>query len=604
MQENPHRSASGDPMNSWTGHPNHAVQFCVDRAELLATVTAFASQGLDEGDSVVLVATPAHLRELADALASMRENRANGSRRARLTMLDASAALDAFMVGGVPDAQRLATLVEPCLEAARSASSSSRVRVFGEMVDVLWTRGNRGATIQLERLWRDVVGRRPWCTLLCAYLLDGFASADGLRADQKTCRFAELERRARVLEREIERRRIAEAERVQLLAAERRARSELALLYRLSDAANRAETLEQVYEAALDGIASALGVERASILLFDSDGVMRFKAWRGLSAEYRAAVEGHSPWRPDEKRQPAPVLVDDVRGQASLAEFLPVFERERVRALGFFPLFSRRRLKGKFMVYYPRPHAFSDDERRLAGAVADQIAFAISRTLATRERDRFLGIVGHDLRNPLSAVAMSAAALARAGLDEPHERLVSRIVTSTRRMDELIAELLDFARAREATSFPIQRRPADLAEVARHVVEELRAAHPDITLTLRVEARADGEWDTDRMAQVLSNLAANAIHHGAGGAVDVSIGAEGDAVVLRVHNDGVPIAAGELPTIFDPFRRGNSTAADNEHLGLGLFISREVVRAHGGSIDVSSSAADGTIFTVRLPRAT
>jgi signal transduction histidine kinase len=410
---------------------------------------------------------------------------------------------------------------------------------------------------------------------------------------------AALERRTVALERELERRDRVDAWRAGLLHAEEKARAEIALLYRLTDAANRAETVEQVFEAALDGISAALGAGRASILLFDSDGVMRFKAWRGLSDEYRAAVEGHSPWRPEEER-PGPVLVEDVRSDPRLAELLPVFEREGIGALGFFPLVSRGRLKGKFMVYHRDPHPFPEEERRLAGAIADQIAFAVSRSLATQERDRFLAIVGHDLRNPLTAITMSATGLLREPLSERGAALLRRVVSSAQRMDGLIQVLLDFARARDATGFPIQPRPCDLAEIARRVVDELEAGRPERKVSLRVDADARGEWDPDRVAQVLSNLVANALQHGAE-PIEVRLGGDRDDVLAAIHNGGAPIAPAALPTLFDPFRRGGSASAES-HLGLGLFISREIVRAHGGAIDVRSTAADGTTFTVQLPR--
>jgi signal transduction histidine kinase len=601
---------------------NHAVHFYADEGELVDAVAGFARDGLASGDSVVLVATAPHLTAVEEALRAAGHDVADASRHRRLIALDAAEALDRFMVAGAPDVRRFAQLFEPCLDAARAASGTSRVRAYGEMVDVLWTRGSRVATLQLENLWCATLDARPWCTLLCGYLLEGFSSDEhatalrevanahgvvlpsrrhtGLTPDQRTRRLVELERRALALEREMERRRKVEAERACLLEAESKARAEIALLYRITEAANRAESLDEVYEAALGGIASALGVDRASILLFDPDGVMRFKAWRGLSPEYRAGVEGHSPWRSQDKR-PAPVLVEDARADAALAPFLPILEREEIRALGFFPLFSRGRLKGKFMVYYRAQHPFTDEERRIAGAIADQIAFAVSRHLASQERDRFLGIVGHDLRNPLSAVTMSAAALQSEALPGRAGTLVQRIVKSAQRMDGLITELLDFARARDATGFPIQRTPCNLADIARRVLDELEAGRPAATASLRAQGDTRGEWDGDRVAQVLSNLVANAMQHGTG-AVDVSLRAEGDEVVADVHNDGEPIPPGALPSLFDPFRRGRSASTEN-HLGLGLFISREIVRAHGGTIAVRSSAAEGTTFSVRLPRA-
>jgi signal transduction histidine kinase len=422
------------------------------------------------------------------------------------------------------------------------------------------------------------------------------------RLAERDRRLAEFEQRAHALEREVESGRRLEAERVRLYEAERLARAEIALLYRLTNAVNRADTLDEVYDAALDGIATALGVSRASILLFDADGVIRFKAWRGLSDAYRAAVEGHSPWRPED-RDVAPVLSENVREDPHLAALLPVFEREEIGALGFFPLLAGGRLVGKFMVYHSGAHAFTDEEVRLASAIADQIAFAVDRKLAALERERFLGIVGHDLKNPLGAIKLTAAALQKRVSDPALSSGLRRIGSSADRMERLIRQLLELARARSGSGIPVVRRPSDLARVARQVIEEIEAAHPGGSIALAVEGDVSGDWDPDRVAEVLSNLVGNAVQHGEG-AVDVRLSGEGDDVVAAVHNGGRAIPTAILPSLFDPFRRGDDRGPSRSPgVGLGLFISREIVRAHGGGIEVRSSDADGTTLTVRLPRA-
>src|SRR5262245_16586045 len=117
----------------------------------------------------------------------------------------------------------------------------------------------------------------------------------------------------------------------------------------LTKAISKSRTVDEIYDAALDALRSGLGVERASILLFDPDGVMRFKAYRGLSDAYRQAVEGHTPWRPDSP-EPEPIWVEDVAADASLASYLPVFRAENIAALAFIPLVSLDRVIGKFML--------------------------------------------------------------------------------------------------------------------------------------------------------------------------------------------------------------------------------------------------------------
>jgi PAS domain S-box-containing protein len=151
-----------------------------------------------------------------------------------------------------------------------------------------------------------------------------------------------------------------------------------AVVVRLADAIGAARSLGDVYEAALEGLRAVSGIERASILLFDADGVMRFKAWSGLSAMYRAAVEGHTPWSLGDP-PPDPLIVPDVQADASLATFQSVFASERIRALAFIPVVSRQRVIGKFMLYRASPDAFAQGEVPAALAIGYQIGFAVER---------------------------------------------------------------------------------------------------------------------------------------------------------------------------------------------------------------------------------
>ena len=162
---------------------------------------------------------------------------------------------------------------------------------------------------------------------------------------------------------------------------------ELQAVYRMTDAVVRADALEDVYAAALDELQRTVHASRASILLYDDDDVMRFKAWRGLSEDYRRAVEGHSPWRRDD-RDPQPLLIPDVRDDPSLASLQPVLAREGIRAIGFIPLVYAGRLHGKFMIYFDEPHVVPPAKLRLAQTIAANITVAISRTTERRRNER------------------------------------------------------------------------------------------------------------------------------------------------------------------------------------------------------------------------
>lgn len=149
-------------------------------------------------------------------------------------------------------------------------------------------------------------------------------------------------------------------------------------LYQMTATLSSTSNIEDVYKAALESFHHILGLNRVAILLFDSAGVMRFKAWRGLSDEYRAAVDGHSPWEPD-ALNPEPVLVPDAQADPSLEALHPVLKREGIKALGFIPLLHQGRLLGKFMLYCDKPHDFAEDELHLAQTIAHHVAFAIFR---------------------------------------------------------------------------------------------------------------------------------------------------------------------------------------------------------------------------------
>jgi PAS domain S-box-containing protein len=216
---------------------------------------------------------------------------------------------------------------------------------------------------------------------------------------------------------------------------------------------------------------------------------------------------------------------------------------------------------------------------------------------------QLIAIVSHDLRNPLNAILLGASAvLARDDIDDRTGRSVGRIRSSAERAIRMIQDLLDFTRARVGSGIPLSPRRVDLGALVRQVVEEVEVSHPDRQIRVRVSGPAEGEWDADRLAQVVSNLVVNAVTYSPpASAVTVTIRGGRDAVTLEVQNEGDPIPPEAREQLFEPYRRG--AAGDRQgSLGLGLFIAREVVRAHQGTVEVRSSAEEGTRFVVRLPR--
>ena len=399
-------------------------------------------------------------------------------------------------------------------------------------------------------------------------------------------------------------------ERLRLLEIEQDSRGRAELLYGLAAAVNRAERPEEVFEAALTAIERALQTTRASILVFDAEGVMRFRAWRGLSEGYRRAVEGHSPWTRD-TQDPQPIVSGDVEADPAMASYLPLFRSEGIGALGFVPLVAGGRLIGKFMVYFDRPHEFGPQELELSKAIANHVAAAISRAAAAAElqqtvrfNEMFTGILAHDLRNPLGAIITTARLVLSRHESDRNAKPLTRIVSSGERMTRMIDQLLDFTRIRLQGDIPVVRESSDLHAVLKQVIDELDDANPGWTLRLDASGDTRGDWDGDRLSQVFSNLVANAIQHGnQRRGVGVTIdGRSRDAVIVNIHNGGtIPVEM--LPNVFEPLAGGQRSLTKSSGLGLGLYITRELVKAHGGIIEVRSDDVTGTTFTVSLPRA-
>ena len=218
---------------------------------------------------------------------------------------------------------------------------------------------------------------------------------------------------------------------------------------------------------------------------------------------------------------------------------------------------------------------------------------------------QLIGIVSHDLRNPLSAILLGTTALARRpGLDDPSLKALLRIRSSAERATRMIRDLLDFTQARLGGGIPIQRRGVDLHLITRAVLDEVEATHPGREVVPRLTGDAGGDWDADRIAQVVQNLLTNALRYSP---VDTPVGVEvwGEEgwVGLSIHNRGPPIAPERFARLFEPLQRATADVdRSGRSVGLGLYIVEQIVRAHGGGVAVRSEAAEGTTFTVRLPR--
>jgi signal transduction histidine kinase len=284
------------------------------------------------------------------------------------------------------------------------------------------------------------------------------------------------------------------------------------------------------------------------------------------------------------------------------------------------PLIGLDRVIGILRVEAREEVSYNATHLRLLSVVAAQLGAYLSlvrlheaadsqaRELAivNQFQQRLVGIVGHDLRSPLSVIMMTASSLLEDTREPRRARIIERALRSAERATRLIDDLLDVTHARVTGELPIAPRPTDLRTLLEEVIGDARAASPGRVIELLEvgpNASTLGEWDADRIAQAVTNLVNNALTHGdPREAVRVRCSFEDDRAVVSVHNRGPSIAPALLPKIFDPFRRGAEPRKRAEGLGLGLYIVQEIASAHGGHVEARSSAEEGTMFTMTLPR--
>jgi hypothetical protein len=253
-----------------------------------------------------------------------------------------------------------------------------------------------------------------------------------------------------------------------------------------------------------------------------------------------------------------------------------------------------------------------DDITRFGESMDQSLAAAVSSYNKRIEQSRqmFLAILGHDLRNPLNCIRMATHLVKKE--DPGSVKAISLIDTSTDAIIRLVNDLIDFSLGAMGGAMQLNRGPVNLNQLCQEVIASYRATHPGRTLRFHSDGEVTGVWDAARIRQVISNLLGNALQHGSPtGPVDLSLAVEGSTpdkstVVMRIHNEGKPIPPEVLPTIFNPLVRYVTRESTEQRsmgsIGLGLYIVREIVVAKGGTVEIASTAEEGTTFTVRIPR--
>jgi PAS domain S-box-containing protein len=383
-------------------------------------------------------------------------------------------------------------------------------------------------------------------------------------------------------------------------------------------------TVKDLSNALLSIAEDALKASAGVVYLTAPDGALRLQASRG------APASSTRRWQVLARDAPVPLAVAIATGapvflgtRADIADRYPAIANggmptALMQAAAALPLVHGGRVLGGFAVSFDSEREFDDDERSWLTSIAAQAAVAADRarlvddlTKTVRLNELFVGVLAHDLRAPVAAIAtaaeiirMRAANLTGESVADPRNaKAANRIVASSERMARMIDQMLDFTRLRIGGGLPMDAKPAELASLIYQVAGEVDDGSPGVTVTVDDVGDTRGSWDADRLSQMLSNLIGNAVQHGrpADGVRVLVDGMDAKVVRVRVHNMGA-IPGELLPKLFDPLAAGERRQGRTGGLGLGLFIAKEIVAAHGGQLSVRSNEADGTTFTVTLPR--
>lgn len=386
-----------------------------------------------------------------------------------------------------------------------------------------------------------------------------------------------------------------------------RARAES--MHRVTDAALWCLDFDSMIGELLELLRTALAADTATLLLLATDNRhFEERARVGLDT---AAPRASVPVGRGLEGQIAACRRTVIFGDISALEARRPTHVGKVRSLAGRSIVVGDKVVGIVHVGSLRPRAFGEDATELLELVSERAARAIERSQiedlgrALRFSDLFVGILGHDLRNPLAAIMTAASLIHRRAESSRLTEPARRILSSAERMRRMIDQILDFTRIRMGGGIPLVRKKVDLGEVCQSMVDELEGGDGHTGIELEIVGDASGLWDEDRLAQVVSNLVGNAQQHrpSPGSAIKIRLdGTDPARVILDVWNEGA-VPPELLSVIFEPLRTGaDRKLAGSSGLGLGLYITHQIVAAHKGAIDVESSEAAGTHFVVGIPR--
>jgi signal transduction histidine kinase len=618
----------------------HVVQFYETDAFLLQTLSEYIGIGLATGAACVVVATEEHRAGLDERLQAAGLDMASATASGQYVALDAAETLGLLMVDGIPAPDRFTAIMGDII--TKASDGRSEVRVFGEMVGLLWVDGKYDAALQLEALWNGLHASHGFA-LLCAYPIHGYggdALAQPLQdicgahtrvipaesyatladADDRLHAIIQLQQKARSLEAEIAERKAAEAalhavkDELELQVADLRRLHEMSL--RITSTLDIESVLREVLQVALTVQGAKLGL--LSLCDPERDGLKL-----QVSHGFDDACISELAWVPPgggacgtcyaQRRR---VVVEDVETDPIFADYLHIARMAGFRAVHSTPLMTRSgTIIGVLSVHFRQPHRPSERETRLMDLYAQMAADAIENARlykhaqdAIQVRDHFLSIAAHELKTPLTSLLGTAQLLLRrserdGAAQGSAAKAMNVIVSQAKRLNKMILSLLDVSRI-ETGRLTIERAPVDLCALARRVVEELQPALDRHAVDCQLPgAELMIEGDEVRLEQVVQNLLSNAVKYSPdGSSVVMRLEQQGDMARLIVTDSGIGIPQNDLPQLFQRFYRASN--ADTQHIsgmGIGLYVVKEIVTLHGGTVAVESCEGAGSAFTICLP---
>ena len=602
-----------------SGH-GHAVRFYEDEELLSAAVADFLAAGLTVGQPLVVIATAPRRDALTRRLAAEGFDVDGARSGGRLTMLDAREALAAFMVDAVPDPARFRAVVGPVLERAAGRSADAVLRVYGEMVDVLWKDGNTDGALRLEELWNELAGTHSF-SLLCAYAMGNFYRAADAERLREVCRhhthvipaepysqgddaarlreIALLQQRARALEAELEHRKELEHRLRETLAARRRA----------EEALRRSEDeLQDFLENATQGIH---WVGPDGMILWANKAELELLGYAREEYVGRHVADFHADRH----------VIEDMLARLARGETLTGYEaRLRCKDGSVRDVVVNSNVlwrDGRFV----HTRCFTHDITELKRAAAEREQLLererqarAEAEAANRAKSEFLAVMSHELRTPLNAIG-GHAQLIEMGVHGPvtdaQRDALRRIERSQRHLLALINDVLNLTRI-EAGRVEYALEPVPLGPLLAEVVSTLEPLLSAKGLACEVSADSDETAvvtaDREKAHQIVLNLLTNAIKYTtAGGRITVEAAPCPDRPAMacvRVRDTGVGIPAEQLERVFEPFvQLGRPASGRPDGIGLGLAISRDLARGMGGDLTAESTPGMGSTFTLVLPRA-